>query len=345
MIAESTRLADWLLEVNVLNVKEVERQLAAIGARAIHPQIKRWLSTVARNYILNLTGPEADPEFQEIGKRKPRRGNYTEVPTDLPAWAARDIEQKRAIHFFQTAQPRQRQLWRTIEDIVDWFNSLPAADTTLARIDRVGFDAARTQAAEWHLGLTACIRCGGQQSAHVNDYCPVAKDRTINAANHCTRCGEEFDTAEKAQDHLEGPMCDTRSRFTPKYWVLMRDRPPVVQEFPKGWRWVHLTTSAHFKREGTLMRACQFTHYDRYTRGDTIVYSLRDPDNVPHVSIEINARDRSTNEVKGLNNAKPNPRYQPYIRQFLRDQKIKLRGDKDMVDVVRAAREESLVRA
>jgi hypothetical protein len=125
----------------------------------------------------------------------------------------------------------------------------------------------------------------------------------------------------------------------------MLDKPPVVQELPKGWRWVQLATKAHFKREGTLMRACQHTHYGQYERGDTIVYSLRDPQNIPHVSIEINAHNRSTNEVKGLNNQKPAPRYQGYIRQFLRDQNITLRGDRGFVDVEPAAREESLVRA
>jgi hypothetical protein len=137
--------------LNVLNITEIERELRNIAARAIHPATKRWFDTVARNFVLNLNGTEADSEYQPYTTKRPKKGVHTDMPEPekLPEWAKKALESKTDIHFFNPAQPRRRQLWQDLETIADWFNTWKADDPALGRIDRVNFPEARQQARAW----------------------------------------------------------------------------------------------------------------------------------------------------------------------------------------------------
>lgn len=276
MNAESTRLVEYLLlELNVLNVQDIERQLRNIGARSVHAQVKRWLLTVARNYILNMEAGSAATEFEPVTGRGPRKGQRSDIPSQLPDWVNRDLSQKRTVHFFQKAQPRRRQLWKDIELVVDWFNTLDKADPVLNRIDRISFDQAKEQANRWWASIS------------------------------------------------ENP------------WAHVKDKPPTVMSFKDGWKWVQLVKPLHFKREGEVMRHCVGSYYSNYAKGQRMYYSLRDPNNEPHITVETETgggKQTKTLQIKGKNNGKPNPKYQPYLREFLKQNRITIHGDAQNVD-------------
>lgn len=158
--------------MNVLNIDSIERELRNIAARAVYPQARKWLHSVARNYILNISGPESESEYQPYTSKRPKKGIHTDLPEPemLPDWAKRAVEDNVDLHFFDPAQPRRRQLWQDLEAIVDWFNTWSADDPALNRLDRVGFGQAREQALAWRKEIDT------NPWLHIKDKPQVVKD-------------------------------------------------------------------------------------------------------------------------------------------------------------------------
>jgi hypothetical protein len=153
---KAARVVNYLLELNVLNLQHIERELRNVAARAIYPQVRKWLMTVARNYIINLSDEEMESEYEVYTPKRPKKGIHTDMPEPekLPGWAQKAIGGDQPLHFFNPAQPRRRELWQAVENIVDWFNTFPN-DDRLNRLDRVSFQQAREQATKWREAIDA----------------------------------------------------------------------------------------------------------------------------------------------------------------------------------------------
>lgn len=280
MVDDANRVVYFLLELNVLNIEHIERELRNLAARAVHPQAKRWLQTVARNYIINLEGQEAESEYQVYSSKRPKKGIHTDMPEPekLPDWAKRAVGGKNPVHFFDPAQPRRRQFWQDLETIVDWFNTFPANDPHLNRLDRVSFGAAREQAKAW------------------------------------------------------------RTEIDANPWLHVKDKPTVVKDAGNGMKWVKLSTDMHLKREGELMGHCigGGSYGGALKSGRSEFYSLRDSRNEPHVTLEVlvdSDGGRKVHQMKGKQNARAIPKYQPYLVDFVREQGWPVVGDRDKIDL------------
>jgi hypothetical protein len=164
-------LVTYLLELNVLNLQNIERELKKLAARAIHPQVRNWVMTVARNYIVNLADDEMQSEY-DVYTPKRKKGVHTDMPEpdQLPSWAQTAMGRGDDLHFFNPAQPRRRSLWQTIETIIDWFNTFPANDPAMNRLDRISFKHARQQAAAWRSEIDK------NPWQHIKDRPPVYKE-------------------------------------------------------------------------------------------------------------------------------------------------------------------------
>lgn len=134
--------------MNILNVDDIERELDRHAAQAIHPEIKTWVRSVARNYVLGKL-PEKDvaANFREYTPAK--LDAIMPQPESLPGWAKLALERGDTLHWFDWAQPKRRTLWQTLEMIVLWFNTFTTTDTRLRRVDRICFDVAAKAAALW----------------------------------------------------------------------------------------------------------------------------------------------------------------------------------------------------
>jgi hypothetical protein len=100
-----------------------------------------------------------------------------------------------------------------------------------------------------------------------------------------------------------------------KYYVSRN----IVKEFPDGFTIQRITTMSDVHVEGKFMQNC-LRDYDEYEMrsikiGSSEIYSLRDPENNPHVSIEFCGK--SIGQVKGKQNDDPLPKYMPYIVKWL----------------------------
>jgi len=145
--------------VNVLNVEVIERELKRYAARTFHADASRWVSTVARNYILSRL-PEKDviANFKEVTlNRTSELGFITFTKAELPEWAFKAIKSGDKLMWFDPIQVRRRELWCVLDVIVIWLNNWKADDTRLRRIDRIGFPVATDAAVLWYKDVSANI--------------------------------------------------------------------------------------------------------------------------------------------------------------------------------------------
>lgn len=97
----------------------------------------------------------------------------------------------------------------------------------------------------------------------------------------------------------------------------------VIHRFPDGWHIKKLTDADHCRAEGHLMQNCIKDHpyLDDVPRGDRLIYSLRDPKHIPHVSMEFWPKDdgglESNRQTYGKANSAPKQEYIDRIRQWV----------------------------
>lgn len=102
----------------------------------------------------------------------------------------------------------------------------------------------------------------------------------------------------------------------------------VVYAFPDGFKIVNVHPG-NLDYEGALMGHCVGSYCDEVNSGATTIYSLRDPQNKPHVTIEVThehqpeARDEEAidyeyvQQIQGKENRQPRPKYRHYINEWL----------------------------
>lgn len=83
-----------------------------------------------------------------------------------------------------------------------------------------------------------------------------------------------------------------------------------VERYPDGYYWMDLNTNSS-RDEGQAMGHCG-------TDGRaTTLFSLRDENGEPHVTIAYNEKTKNVGQVKGKNNRRPIQKYMDYVNDFL----------------------------
>lgn len=90
-------------------------------------------------------------------------------------------------------------------------------------------------------------------------------------------------------------------------------------------QWWELTGPTCLTREGDLMGHCVADYIDQVESGESIIYSLRDKKNEPHVTVEVSPftnREHNTGiaieQVKGKENKPPVKKYWPQVIELLK---------------------------
>jgi hypothetical protein len=89
--------------------------------------------------------------------------------------------------------------------------------------------------------------------------------------------------------------------------------------FRDGWTIQQVATPNDLKAEGNMMNHCVGTYCDDVASGKTRIFSLRDPQNHPHVTIELQGDSDKIVQVQGNSNQDPSEDYDYYIEQFFRN--------------------------
>jgi hypothetical protein len=86
----------------------------------------------------------------------------------------------------------------------------------------------------------------------------------------------------------------------------------TVYEFKDGWKIVKLLDEQAYNREGLLMNHCVASYI---TREESTIYSLRDPQNIPHATVETGPDDHMK-QCQGNSNSNLKPEYQEMLSEW-----------------------------
>jgi hypothetical protein len=114
--------------------------------------------------------------------------------------------------------------------------------------------------------------------------------------------------------------------------AIAQDSPDekAVHSFDEGYRIVKLLSSTALDREGSLMGHCVGAGgYDNALKsGRAVFFSLRDPRNRPHVTMEVRIADKKVLQARGKQNAYPIKKYAKMIEAFSKQEGYDLSGEK-----------------
>lgn len=99
----------------------------------------------------------------------------------------------------------------------------------------------------------------------------------------------------------------------------------IAMKWKDGYFIVDLRTQDACGREGALTGHCVASYGGRVESGATRIFSLRNPQNKPLVTLEI--RDNEIWQIKGHFNKPPGPETLPYLKDFVLANQYDIRGD------------------
>jgi GNAT superfamily N-acetyltransferase len=108
------------------------------------------------------------------------------------------------------------------------------------------------------------------------------------------------------------------------------DFPSPVDKKFAGWTIQRVSSANDLKVEGNKMNHCVGGYDDKVAKGKCEIYSLRDPRNEPHVTMEIQKSKRGgliTKQIKGKNDVVMPKAYMPAIRQWAEEHDVVLAED------------------
>ncbi len=115
----------------------------------------------------------------------------------------------------------------------------------------------------------------------------------------------------------------------------------VVYTWPDGWRMVKVPSS-DCSAEGQAMGHCVGGYGERIDAGQLTIFSLRDPNDKPHVTIQADPivdNEQKTKyilvQIKGKQNLPPVPKYARYVYEWLKQMNIpNFMRNEDFVDMI-----------
>lgn len=84
----------------------------------------------------------------------------------------------------------------------------------------------------------------------------------------------------------------------------------VIKTYPEGYYWIDLKTNCS-REEGAAMGHCGRDSVS------TTLFSFRDKDKEPHVTIGYDGKNLNVTQVKGKQNRRPNEKYMKYVYDFI----------------------------
>ncbi len=91
----------------------------------------------------------------------------------------------------------------------------------------------------------------------------------------------------------------------------------VIHDFGDGWTIRTVKTPNDLKVEGTIMQHCVASYAGVVEQGRSRIFSLRDPNNMPHVTIELKGDTNEVVQVQGKQDKKPIEKYRERVGEWL----------------------------
>lgn len=91
----------------------------------------------------------------------------------------------------------------------------------------------------------------------------------------------------------------------------------IIHEWDDGWSVRTVTSPNDLKVEGSLMQNCVASYASAVAAGTSRIFSLRDPNNQPHATIELDGGKDAVKQIQGKQNKKPIKEYRERVGEWL----------------------------
>jgi hypothetical protein len=107
-------------------------------------------------------------------------------------------------------------------------------------------------------------------------------------------------------------------KTTGKYRIFKEDKDEkrVVYVSKDNKFFFILLNPDELKVEGDIMKNCLNSYKNKLLKGYSLIISMRDVENQPHVTIEVDVRTSSVTQVRGKANSSPSKEYMKIITEF-----------------------------
>jgi hypothetical protein len=107
-------------------------------------------------------------------------------------------------------------------------------------------------------------------------------------------------------------------KSTGKYRIFEddKDEERIIYKSKNGKYFFMLLNYKELQMEGDIMKNCVGSYTDKIIRGKSLIVSMRDMKNEPHVTIEIDIKTNTVTQVKGKANTNPSEEYMKVITEF-----------------------------
>jgi len=217
-----------------------------------------------------------------------------EVPVEKTAGAKLDWIREREDKFFKTEEGRESYIF--LDHIVNNNNKLDPLVPWLWREMKKG------QFKDWFDNTPRAI----DVLSHMADWF---------ASKSPTRRG--VDIMQLNWEQMEDKIAEWDKELQSKDADLGKAGGGIVHDFGNGWTIRKLTTAEEAEAEGDTMGHCVGSYGSIIESGHTEVFSLRDPENKPHATIELNPSTGKVRQIQGKGNKEPIPEYQEMVGNWL----------------------------
>jgi hypothetical protein len=262
-------------ELNVINVDAIEKYANGLVAHIKFEPAKKWFFNSLRKLLIN------DEKFN---------ARIAQVSPTAPDWLKQKYKENVPLYRFAPSN----DLTQRLDHIVDWLNSV--TDVSQEKVE----PTQRKSQARQQL-----VNYAGKILGSLNqiDLKTLISPKQEKAKHHVD---DWFDMLNK---FVDTPSADADHN------VPEEEKTNVVVDYQNKGGWVQLKSQQALEQEGKAMGHCVSSYYGTVKSGATKIFSLRDEENQPHVTMEV--RDDTIYQVKGKKNAPPVAKYVPYVKDFL----------------------------
>lgn len=107
-------------------------------------------------------------------------------------------------------------------------------------------------------------------------------------------------------------------KSTGKYRIFEddKDEERIIYKSKDRKYFFMILNSNELEIEGDIMKNCVSSYKDKVNLGKSLIISMRDKKNQPHITLEIDIKTHSVTQVRGKANSKPSDEYLKVITEF-----------------------------
>jgi hypothetical protein len=94
------------------------------------------------------------------------------------------------------------------------------------------------------------------------------------------------------------------------------DKETIIYTTKNNKYFFKLLNSSELSLEGNIMKNCVSSYGNKILKGHSLIISMRDMKNQPHVTIEVDIKTSSVTQVRGKANERPSKEYMKAITEF-----------------------------